>query len=420
MQRKILPLMALGFVLSILPAQAGDWPGFRGPGALGLSDEKDLPVKWSDKDNLVWKIDLPGPGGSSPIVLGDKVFVTCFTGYGLNASDPGKQEDLERHLLCVDRKAGKILWDKAVKAKLPEARFGGPFITQHGYASSTPVTDGERVYVFYGKSGVYAYDFDGKELWQADVGTGTYEWGSGSSPLLYKDFVLVNASIESNSLIALNKKTGKQEWKTGGLKMCWGSPALVDVPGGKPEIVISLPNTMRGYDPENGKELWSCEGIKEFYLCPTVVSKDGIVYVIGARAKKAIAVKAGGTGDVTKTNLLWSKSVGSNVVSPAVLGDYLYWLNEDGMAYCLKTKDGEQVYAERFKGSPYAAVTIADGKIYAVTRKGGTFVLATGPKFEQLANNNLGDDSTFNGGPAISKGQLFLRSDKCLYCIGKK
>jgi outer membrane protein assembly factor BamB len=303
---------------------------------------------------------------------------------------------------------------------LPEAEFGGPFITLHGYASSTPATYGERVYVFFGKSGVFAFDFEGKELWQADVGTGTYDWGSATSPLLYKDFVIVNAAVESESLVALNKKTGKQEWKTRGTGSCWGSPALVDVPGGKPELVMSLPNTMHGYDPETGKELWKCDGIQEFYLCPTVVSHDGIAYVIGARAQKAIAVKAGGTGDVSKTNLLWSKSVGSNVVSPAVFNDHVYWVNENGMAYCLKAKNGEKVYAERLKGGAYAAVVIADGKIYAVTQKGGTFVLAVGEKFEQLANNKLSDDSTFNASPAISQGQLFLRSDKALYCIGKK
>jgi outer membrane protein assembly factor BamB len=420
MRPKTLLLFVAGLALCILPAGAADWASFRGPHACGISEEKDLPTKWSDEQNLVWKIDLPGPGSSSPVVWGDKVFVTCYTGYGINQRSPGDPADLRRHLICVDRKAGKVLWDKEVKAKLPESPFAGRYITQHGYASSTPATDGERVYVFHGKSGVFAYDFEGKELWQADVGSGTHDWGSATSPLLYKDFVIVNAAIESESLVALNKKTGKEEWRTDGLRSCWASPALVEVPDKKPELVMSLPNTMRGFDPETGKELWKCDGIRESYLCPTVVSKDGVVYAIGARAKNAIAVKAGGTGDVTKTNLLWTKSVGSNVVSPAVLGEHLYWVNEDGMAYCLKTKDGEQVYAERLKGGAYAAVAIADGKIYAVTKKGGTFVLAAAPKFEQLANNTFSDDSIFNASLAVSQGQLFLRSNKSLYCIGKK
>ncbi len=420
MKPKTLLLYASCIAFLILPAGAADWPNFRGPHSSGISEEKDLPTKWSDKENLVWKIDLPGPGSSSPIVWGDKVFVACYSGYGVNRQSPGNQDDLARHLLCVDRTQGKVLWDKEVKAKLPEQRFAG-FMLNHGYASSTPATDGDRVYVFHGKTGVFAYDFAGKELWQADVGDklATQGWGTGTSPLLYKDLVILNADVESNSLIALNKKTGKEEWRTPDLRSGWGSPALVDVPGGKPEIVLSFPNTVRGFDPDTGKELWKCDGIKDGYLCTTVVSKDGIVYLVGGnRTKNALAIKAGGTGDVTKTNLLWTKRVGSNVPSPAIYGEYLHWVNEGGTAYCLKAKDGESVYQERLNGGFYASVIIADGKIYAVSQKGGTFVLAAGPKFEQLAHNNLSDDSTFNASPAVSQGQLFLRSDKRLYCIG--
>jgi outer membrane protein assembly factor BamB len=403
------------------PAGAADWPNFRGPHSSGISTEKDLPAKWSDKENLVWKIDVPGPGSSSPVVWGDRVFVTCYTGYGIPGKDPGDQEELHRHLLCVDRKVGKVLWDKDVKAKLPEPKYAS-FMANHGYASSTPATDGERVYVFYGKTGVFAYNFAGKELWQADVGEKDFYWGTGSSPMLYKEFVILNACVESGALVALNKKTGKEEWRTNDLKGCWGSPALVDVPGGKPELVLSFPNTMRGFNPDTGKELWNCNGIKESYLCPTVVSKDGIAYTIGARAKNALAVKAGGTDDVSKTNVLWTKNVGSNVVSPTIFEDHLYWADDGGMVYCLKAKDGEQVYAEKLDkaGGIYASVTIADGKMYVVTKKSGTYVLAAGPKFEELAHNTLSDDSIFNASPAVSQGQLFLRSDKALYCIGKK
>src|SRR5262249_36926269 len=178
--------------------------------------------------------------------------------------------------------------------------------------------------------------------------------------------------------------------------------------------------TTGGSAPETAKEPGRGAGTGEPSLAPTVVSKDGVVYAIGARAKRAVAVKAGGSGDVTKTHRLWTKGVGSNVTSPSVYGDHLYWVNENGMAYCLKVKDGEQVYAERLKGGVYASVTVADGKIYVVTQKGGTYVLASGPKFEELAHNTLPDDSTFNGSPAVSEGQLFLRSDKRLYCVGKK
>jgi outer membrane protein assembly factor BamB len=421
MKSNLLPLLLVpGFAFFLLPAGAADWPQFRGPNGSGISEDKGLPTKWSGTENLVWKTDLPGPGSSSPIVWGDKVFVTCYTGYGVNQDNPGDQADLERHLLCVDRKNGKVLWDKAVKAKLPEAEFRPPFITLHGYASSTPATDGERIYVFFGKTGVFAYDFDGKELWQAGVGVGTHGWGSGTSPLLYRDLVIVNAAVESDALIAFNKKTGKQEWKTADLSGCWGSPALVVPPKQKAELVLNYPNTMRGFNPETGKELWKCDAIPESYLCPTVVSQEGIVYAIGARANTAVAVKAGGTGDVTRSNRLWVKRGGSNVNSPTILGDYLYWVNDGGTVYCLKAKDGEEVYRERLGGSAYASMIIADGKIYAVTQHDGTEVLATGPKFERLAHNKPLDDSTFNASPAVSNGQLFLRSDTRLYCIGKK
>jgi outer membrane protein assembly factor BamB len=422
MRLKHVPLIAACFALFSLPALAGDWPGFRGPGSLGASDETNLPLKWSDTENLVWNIDLPGSGASSPIVWGDKVFVTCYTGYGVDRRNPGNQEYLARHVLCVDRKTGKVLWNKEVKAKLPELPYTG-FMLQHGYASSTPATDGERVYDFQGKTGVFAYDFGGKELWHADVGDqlARQRWGTGSSPVLYKDFVIVSAGVESDSLIALNKKTGKQEWKTPGISGCWGSPVLLDGPGGKPEVVLSLPNTVRSFDPETGKELWKCTGLKDSYLCTSVVAKDGIVYVIGARnPASAMAIKAGGTGDVTTTNVLWRQQVGSRVPSPVVFGEHLYWVNDTGMVYCLKTRDGVQVYKERLNGEFYASFTVGDGKIYAVSKTAGTFVLALGPKFEQLAQNKLTDDSIFNGSPAISQGQLFLRSDKRLYCIGKK
>ena len=412
-------LIAVCYALSTLPASAANWPGFRGQGSAGVSDEKGLPTKWSDSENVVWKTDLPGPGSSSPCIWGDRIFITCYSGYGINPNEPGEQENLRLHLVCVDRKNGKILWDKAVNARLPEQPYSG-FMLQHGYASSTPATDGESVYVFHGKTGVFAYDFAGKELWNADVGDKLFMWGSGSSPLLYKDFVIVNAGVESGALIALNKKTGKEEWKTPGIKGCWGSPALVDVPGSKQEIVLSFPNTMRAFNPDSGKENWKCDGIRESYLCTTVVSKDGIVYAIGARAAASIAVKAGGNGDVTKTHVLWTKKGGANVPSPAIFDGHLYWVNDGGMAYCLNLKDGEQVYSERLKGGCYASVTIADGKIYVQTKKAGVFVLAAGPKFEQLAHNTLSDDGTFNASPAVSQGQIFLRSDKRIYCIGGK
>src|SRR5262245_14012099 len=421
-------------VIALLPlglaAPAGeDWTGFRGPKTLGLSDERGLPTEWSGTQNLIWRTKLPGPGSSSPITSGDRIYVTCWTGYGTGSG--GDPEQLKRHLLAVDRTTGKIIWDKAVPAKQPETRYEG-YVTHHGYATSTPVTDGERIHVFYGKSGVFAYDRDGKQLWQADIGSQTHSWGSASSPVLYKDLVLVNASVESGALIAVDKQSGKEVWRARGVNRTWGTPLIVEVPGGRPEIVmnaIALPAEqwyILGFDPDTGKEQWRCSGISsginDAYICTSAVSAEGVVYVIGGGGRNtAVAVKAGGRGDVTKTHRLWTKNFGATVPSPVLADGHLYWVNNRGMALCLKADTGEVVYQERLPGAglAYASPLAAGGKLYAVTRQGGTYVLAAKPKFELLARNQFGDDkSTWNASPAVDRGQLLLRSDQYLYCLG--
>lgn len=428
--RQAVWVLVIGLLPLGLAAPAGaDWPGFRGPKTLGLSDERGLPTEWSGKQNLVWRTKLPGPGSSSPITSGDRIYVTCWTGYGTGSS--GDPEQLKRHLLAVDRTTGKIIWDKAVPAKQPETRYQG-YVTHHGYATSTPVTDGERIYVFYGKSGVFAYDRDGKQLWQADVGSQTHAWGSASSPVLYKDLVLVNASVESGALIALDKQSGKEVWRARGVNRTWGTPLIVDVPGSTPEVVmnaIALPAEqwcVLGFDPDTGKELWRCSGISsginDAYICTSAVSADGVVYVIdGGGRNTAVAVKAGSRGDVTKTRRLWTKNFGATVPSPVLYDGHLYWVNDRGMAVCLKADTGEVVYYERLSGAgwAYASPLAAGGKLYAVTRQGGTYVLAAKPKFELLARNQFGDDkSTWNASPAVDRGRLLLRSDQYLYSLG--
>ena len=422
---KVLLGAFLGLIgsLGLMAAAAADWTGFRGPKSLGVSAEHGLPVTWTGTENVVWKTRLPGPGSSSPITSGSRIFLTCCTGYGTGQKQDNP-ESLRRLLLALDRQNGKILWQQEVPAKLPETPYQGN-MTNHSYASSTPVTDGQRVFVFFGKSGVGAYDLDGKPLWQADAGSGTHQWNSASSPVLYKDLVIVNAAVESNALLAFDKQHGKQVWKTPGIKGAWGTPVLVEVPGGQQELVLSIPRTILGLDPDTGKELWRCEGIADGYLCPSVVAKDGIVYVVGGRGGiGAIAVKAGGRGDVTATQRLWTQKVGSRVPSPVLHEGHLYWVNDQGgMANCLKADTGEIVYQQRLPGAglTYASAVAADGKLYVVTRQGGTYVLAAQPKFTQLAHNQIEDDrSIFNASPAVDRGQLLVRSDQYLYCIGAK
>lgn len=405
-------------------ARAGDWPQFRGPNGSSVSTQAGLPDAWSDSENVAWKTPLPGSGSSSPVVSGDRVFVTCYSGYGVDRSSVGDQEDLKRHLVCVNLADGKILWDKAVPAVLPEDPYSGQ-LRQHGYASSTPATDGDRVFVFFGKTGVLAFDRDGKQLWQTSVGTGSaiMGWGSAASIVLYKNLVIVNANAESQAIVALDKQTGSEVWRTEakGYTGSWSTPTLVDVPGGKQELVLFVPEEAWGLDPEDGGLYWYATGVRGTPTS-TPVARDGVVYIAagGPRGAGATAIRAGGSGDVTDTHVLWKQSVGPYVPSPAVLQDHIYWVDDRGIAYCIKAADGQQVYRERLPdgGEAYASVVAADGKLYAVTRRNGTFVLAAGPEFKVLAHNRLESDSTdFNATPAVAGDALLLRSNQALYCI---
>ncbi len=217
--------------LIVVPGLAkADWNRFRGPNGSGVAeDAKNLPTQFSDKESLQWKMELPGPGSSCPIVVGDKVIVSCWSGYGLTRQEPGDIKSLKLHLLCFDRQTGKQIWDSKVDPYFPEEPYQGMF-AEHGYASHTPVSDGKNVYVFFGKAGLFAFDLNGKQLWHKEVGTGRDRrgWGSASSPVLYKDLVIVTASAESQSIVAFNKQTGEQVWKqeADGFAGTWGHTGL--------------------------------------------------------------------------------------------------------------------------------------------------------------------------------------------------
>jgi outer membrane protein assembly factor BamB len=405
-----------------LVATAADWTGFRGPGGNATSQDT-VPDKWSEKENVLWKTKLPGLGTSSPITVGDAIFLTCYSGYAETAEQPGDQKNLMRHVVCLDRKTGAVRWTKDIKPELPESTYKPGNDSWHGYASSTPTSDGEFLYVFFGKTGVFCFDLTGKQIWQKSVGTGTTGWGSASSPLLYKDLLIVNAAVESGTLYGFDKKTGNEVWKTPGMRSAWSSPILVDVPNGKAEVVLNLPGRpgkITAFDPTNGKELWHCEGIPDGYVCPSVISHDGIVYAIGGRKNTSVAVKAGGKGEVKP---LWTTGAGSNVTSPIYHEGHVYWLHESrNVAYCVDAKSGKQVYGERVPaaGRTYASATVANGKVYYQTQDKGTLVVAAKPKFELIATNKLDDKSRTNASPVVDNGRLLIRTDQHLYCIGKK
>lgn len=408
------------------------WNRFRGRDGRGISEERTIPVSWSDSENLRWKLDLPGPGSSSPILTEKYVFLTSYTGYGDEKQTGGKMDLLKRHLHCVDRTDGKLRWTKSVDAVLPEDPYQGMGIPEHGYATNTPTTDGEYVYAFLGKSGLYAYDLDGNEQWHVSVGTesGNRGWGTASSLLLYKDMVIVNASEESQSLMAFERKTGKMVWSAPAstLELAYGTPIIVRVNETRDDVVIAVPGEVWGLNPLTGKLVWYAETTLTGNLSPSVTQDGEMLYVFGGyRSSGSLALRTGGVGDVTKSHIAWTSRNSSYVVTPVLHDRHLYWIDDQGMYFCAKASTGELVQKKRVtgiesKGRPvYASPILVDGKIYAQTRGSGLFVIAGEPELKILHQNKFeSDHSIFNGTPAVANGQLFLRSYASLYCVESK
>lgn len=428
---------------------AEDWNRFRGPNGTGITQDA-APLKWSDTEGVKWKAELPGAGVSSPIIVADRVFVTCYSGYGLTAG--GSMSDLKRHLVCVDRNSGKALWTKTVDAVLPEDPYTPPGVTSHGYASHTPVSDGKLVYAFFGKSGVYAFDMDGNEVWKAAVGTGSgpQRWGSASSPVVHDDLVIVTAAEESESIVALDKTTGKAVWTTPaqGLQGTWGTPVIATTDTGS-ELVIAVPGEVWGLNLATGKLRWYARGTSDETASSSLAITDGVVYAVGGRGGDAVAVKVGGKGDVNDSAVIWDAKIPGRFASPIAYRGHLYTVNNDVVS-CFNAATGEQLYQERlpessapsapsapaepgqaegrrggsggrFGGSQYSSPIIADGKLYVTLKSGTVHVVEAAPEFKLVATNRItGDNSGFDATPAVSGGDLVLRSGKHLYCIASE
>ena len=227
---------------------SGDWPGFRGPSGQGIAANTELPLHWDTTNNLAWQVPLPGPGASSPITLGDHIYLTCYSGY-LGAGRGGNIHSLTRHLVALDRASGHTVWDQKVPAKMPEEET----IRDHGYAANTPAADAQRLYAFLGKSGVHAFDHQGQPLWHADVGSQTHGWGTAASPLLYENLVIINASVESGSLVALDRASGRQRWRTEGINEAWNTPIVVTAPSGRKELIVARHGAVLSLRSEHGK-----------------------------------------------------------------------------------------------------------------------------------------------------------------------
>lgn len=404
------------------PAVEPTWSAFRGPTGMGVSESKGLPLTWSLTENIAWKAELPGPGASSPIVFRDRIYITAYSGYFVPGQE-GSKENLKRHLLALKRSDGSTIWEQKVAAKLPEEDR----IRDHGFAASTAAADAAGVIVFFGKTGVIAFNHEGNEVWRREVGDKTNGWGSSASPVLYKDLVFINASVESGKLYALDRKSGEVKWEQGGIKESWNTPVLVKAASDRTELIVTIQGKVLAFNPDDGEPLWRCDTDIGWYMVPSVVAEDGIVYCLGGRSgNAALAVRTGGKGDVTDTHRLWTSKNGSNVTSPVFLDKHLYWMHESrGVAYCAKGDSGEILYEERMgrAGQVYASALLAEGKVYYLTREGKVFVVAAKPQFEQLAVNDMMDASNrnliFNGSPAVDGSRLLIRNDKYLYCIGK-
>ncbi|MCW5967872.1 MAG: PQQ-binding-like beta-propeller repeat protein [Blastocatellales bacterium] len=416
-----------------------DWPQWRGPHGLGVSSETNLPVEWSPTKNIRWKTAIRGRGHSSPIIWGNRIFLTSsiegplipgqrpvkHTRAGTDYVHPDSVGGEHKHTLKVialDRDTGKILWERTA--------YEGPvFDDRHrknNYASSTPVTDGERVYAFFEAEGLYCYDFQGKQLWRASVGKiAKMGLGHGISPILYGDLVIVQCDQEDGGesagsfIAALDKKTGKSVWRSKRIhRKTWATPLLVDT-GSRSELIASGAETVIAYDPATGSELWRSDGVKG-HAIPSAVAADGMVYLsAGYPTKRTIAIKLGGTGDVTASGMAWSYDKGTAyVASPILYQGYLYLTSDKGILTCFDARTGELKYEggrvpvpASFTASPVAY----EGRILMTSEDGDTFVIKAGPQHEVLGTNSVGEPVFAS--PAISAGRIFIRGAQHLFCI---
>lgn len=414
----------IALLLFTLHSVAGNWPAWRGEDGLGVTKEKRLPLKWSATENVLWKVPLPERGNSTPVVWKDKVFVT-------------QAVDDRRTVMCLDRKSGKTLWQSGTSyGEKEETHETNP------YCSASPVTDGERVIAWFGSAGVFAYDMAGKELWRVNLGKQSHLWGFASSPIMHGDLcIMYFGPGKGAALLALDKKTGKEIWRVNeppiekrprtdgfrgneakGIVCTFSSPILVEA-NGRTELVMSYPQLVCAYDPKTGKELWRCDGLNEL-LYGSPIAGEGVVVAMGGFLGNTIAVKAGGSGDVTDSHLLWRHERTKNRLGSGVVHDgHIYILNTPGVAECIELKTGKVVWEERLKGAgpkseSWSSMVLAGDRIYVLNQSGDTVVLKASPKFEVLAVNALENELT-NASHAMSDGQIFIRTHKHLWCIGE-
>jgi outer membrane protein assembly factor BamB len=390
-------------------------------------------MRWSDTENIAWKLPIPGLGNSSPVIWGDRIFLTTAVpvkpgegpkpvsgGFGQGAT--GEQPEHRLTVMSVDRRSGKVQWERTVRSVKPHEGYHRRY---GSYASNSPVTDGKRLYASFGSNGVYCLDLDGKVLWEWDPGVKMHmrnAFGEGAATVLHGDSLVLNFDSEGDSfLIVLDKNTGKPKWKAARDEPSnWSAPLVVEHEG-VPQVIVSATNKVRSYDLRDGKLIWECAGLG-LNTIPAPVHANGIVYVqSGHRNPNLMAIKLGRTGDLTGTDaVLWSTTRGTSyTASPVLYEGKLYLLTDSGMLSCLDATTGKPFYERVRLPKPYnfkASPVGIDGKLYLSSEEGDVIVVKMGPDFEVLATNTLADQS-FISTPAVSGGDLYLRSQTHLFCV---
>ncbi len=395
------------FVLSN-NACAENWPCWRGPRGDGTSLEKDVPIRWDAATNIIWKTALPGKGHASPIVWGDRVFTTTAI--------PEKQQ---RILLCIDRETGVILWQKIILDTQFEKKHN-----DNSFASGTPATDGEKIYVAFldGKDVVVgAYNFSGEQIWLVRPGTFESPHGFSCSPVLFQDKVIINGDSKGDAFMAaLSQDDGSVLWKIphNNRKLSYSTPLIREI-GNRIQIIHSGNQSVAGYNPNDGSVFWIVEGpSEEFVASPVYSDVSGLVYISSSYPQRhLLAIRLNGSGNVTQTHIAWRSTEGAYYVpSPICAGDYLLTTNTSGEVHCFDVVTGKILWKERL-GRQYPSPVLIDGLVYVPNDDGIVNVIRPGPTFEQVAQNAIGEK--MNASLAVSNGRIFLRGERNLFCIGK-
>jgi outer membrane protein assembly factor BamB len=418
-------------------AVADNWPAWRGPTGQGFCEETNVPLKWSKTENVKWKVPLTHQGNSTPVIWGDKIFLT-------QANTGGT----ERSLLCFARADGKLLWQKDVPYPHKEQNWNPSW-----YANASPALDADRVVVSFASAGMYCFDHQGKELWKrTDLGHWEHQFGNGSSPVLYENLAIlwcgpnslppkdekVDNEVKSdkpakgkkavrgarNFLLAVDKKTGQTVWEHDEKNGSWSTPIIAKIKG-QDQLLLSVVPHLKAFDPKTGKELWFCNGLTK-YVYTSPLYGNGVAVSMSGYHGDAFAVKVGGSGDITKDRL-WQQfekeKIPQRVGSGMIIGDHVYFVEENGTPRCWELLTGKEVWQVEQRpgyGTTWGSMVHAQGRLYVLMRDGSTLVFAASPKYEVLTTNSLGQGEQTNSSLAISNGDIFIRTFKHLWCISEK